>query len=250
MKQFFSVFIALLFIVSCSSDEASPVLSTEGTKLLSIHNTLAYGAYNVDYTYDGNFLKTNTVTNYPSITYSYNGNLIVSANTSQITQLFTYDSQERLIKTENTAPDGYQYEEYTYPDAQTILVKQYWEGNLVRKQTIHMENNEIASFENEILTDTEWVYSSYSFTYDNKNNPRAQWPGFDKIFMSYGLRSSVWGRYHNPTSAVETTPGESTPGSAWYNITYNSQDFPIHVEYVDEDGIPFGTVQDYFYQGN
>lgn len=235
--------------MGCSSDNTSSEPNTSGTKLVAVHTEWSGSMNYTNYTYSGDYLHTGQTNNGPVAYYHYTGNLITSISGPDGSDeiAYTYDSEERVV--EKNWMNGNLKETYSYPDVDTILIQLYINEELREVQTLHMVQNEIASFENEILDDEgNWEFSSYSFTFDDKNCPRTGWIGFDKISYTMGNRVNVLGRYHNVLSAIETTPGATIPNSAWYAISYNDQDYPSIIEVVDENGInQAGYVMEFFY---
>lgn len=242
----------MIIALSCTSEENPIPLSQNGTLLVSAKMTNDGQSWTANYTLDGSkVLTARSADENDGIThYQYTGDFItgiLNGNGSAWATL-TYDSQQRIIK--KSWPSGAFWETYEYPDSSTVLIKLYRNYELSEKQTLHLVNGEIASFENELKRDSgEWKYSSYEFTYDDKHNPRSGWLNYDKLVYTWGNRQNVHGSRHNVLSVVETTPGVLIPDSAWYEITYNDQDFPTKIKVVDENGndSPTGYTFEFWY---
>jgi YD repeat-containing protein len=232
-----------LLAISCSNDSNSsdPVDSTPIllTKLVDDNETYTY-------MYNGSkIVQEKNITNGEISSYTYTGDLITkivntSSNGSPSTEIFTYDSSNRLIKAEETSNSFNTVITYNYlaSDHVTIIEKDT-NGNYIKTYTKDAYLNADGSLKNYtqtiLATQNGTVVESGTgnlqpIVYDNKNNPYKNITGFKNIQI---YRHENGSSIHNITSykSIDSTTSSTGGSGSSSNIftvsyQYNSNDFP------------------------
>ena len=234
---------ALVFLVSCSSDDSTtPPNPTSQNLLLSktVEVDAFLGNFTTNYTYNGNKLVEINRYDEESDIYTYTGDLItkiekfnvyLSGTPDEVTELvstdlFEYNSNNQLIEFKTTIPNSQMERVTTYVyNNNTITFEQYenFPGNtpeLLKTGTITMQDGEISTLQ--VVKTFDSFTANY--TYDNKNSIFKNVIGYDKLMVTHiiGTQGSF-------------TSGDTVLGGILHNFvnngeldyTYNADDYPI-----------------------
>lgn len=245
MKKRLCLFsVALLFLVSCSSDDSSTPPDPASQNLLlskTVEVDAFFGNFTTNYTYNGNKLVEINRYEEESDIYTYTGDLItkiekfnvyLSGTTDEITELvstdmFEYNSNNQLIEFKTTYPNS-QMERvttYVYNNNNTVTFEQYenFPGNtpeLLKTGTITMQDGEISTLQ--VVKDFDSFTANY--TYDNKNSLFKNVVGYDKLMVTH-----IIGTQGSFTSGDTVLGGISHNfvNNGEFEYTYNADDYPI-----------------------
>lgn len=267
MKAIFKIILLLLVITSCSNSDND--INPNGLLLRKIiyddaESTIFYNGIRIERTEVVETMTTNNSV-YENFFY-YTGDLITKieyydgATLSSVTR-YQYDGKgnpislidynyynntsEKVILTYN--PDG-------------TLTYNLYKGNLVSQNNISSRQSNATLTNGEItsLNEVDKTYSgspsnkTYTLTYDNKNTPFKNILGIEKILL---IDLDFWWFGINQNNIKEITidnlSGESYT-SMIADIQYNSNNFPINIEYTyknayDDTSISTYNVQ-FFYE--
>ena len=242
MKKILCLFGALTFaLTSCSSDDDS-----SGSVLLKkeIKTDSEGDKVTTNHEYNGNKIVKSTVNGSTDGTYfTYTGNLITKMEFKYDNQLehidtYTYDSSNRLITYVSIAPleeEGFK-EVYTYNADGSISV-QVFTGDEVT-QTISNGTRKITFVGGEITTIVSTETRSYSYTYDDKNNPFVNVLGYKEISFVDGTATGI---SHNILTEKDI---DYDAVITKYVYTYNSAGYPTKSVNDIDDEI---STTEYFY---
>ncbi|MDI1315767.1 hypothetical protein [Flavobacterium sp.] len=241
----------LLMLSSCSSSDSNSSSSNQKLRQ-EITTDNAGNSDTQTFTYTGDkLLRVNDSdgTYYKAI---YTGNLITKLEGYDDTDAlidqstFTYNSNNKLASYIylDFEQDTAEREVFAYNSDGTISSSYYY-GNsasatptdLVTTRTITLLDGEVVS-----IVSTGDDNSSYTYTYDTKNNPYKNILGYDKIagYADAGNR----GVLRNIVTETRVTTGFTYTDN--YSYTYDTSDFPL-TSSISQSGMTMETVQ-YIYE--
>ncbi len=177
-----------------------------------------------DYNYDGNRLESiisNDAVDTADLYFTYTGSLITKMEykfedgTVEQTETFEYDANNSLIAYKLVVPDdqggyGFRYT-YDYNSGNTITGTKYI-GDATSQEDLSLTET-ISFVEGEVTSIVTSTGSSYTYTYDTKNNPLRNVVGLSKIAFAGGEGNSS---VYNLTREVVVNGSETNT----YNYTY------------------------------
>lgn len=244
----------LLFLFSCSSDDGSntETLNTNGTKLVRGTFVSNNGiTFTSRYVYDGNHLV-KTIQDDVTNVFVYTGERIVrvdnytNGNTLSSTVVFDYNSDGKLIKSSSTSLTGEPiYYVYTYNSDESVTVVKYFGGelpeNIKNTGQLYFENGELVK---KVMSMVGNPTITYHYTYDDKNNPRSNNPGYYAIFLYSDWGEAAIGNQHNLLSVSS----DSNSYSYQYQYEYNLYGYPMKATRIDSNGNLMDGLNMYFYE--
>ena len=251
LKKFLIPILTSFLILSCSNDDSSSESSnTNGTRMVKGVATFNNGTTQTSrYYYEGNHLV-KTVQNDITNVFIYSGENIIkvenytNANTLSSTTFCDYNAQGKLAKIYGTSLNGQPYSfVYNYnTDNSTTIVK--YNGaetteNIVNTGTIYINDGEIIK---KVMTKPNGETATYDYTYDDKNNPRKNYPAYYAIFQYSDWGSGVTGNQHNCITVSNEGGGYN------YQYEYNSDGYPIEKTRIDSNGNLMDGVNNYYYE--
>jgi len=228
--------IALFTMSSCSSDDAAPSnpnVNPVGEIILPrkiIETIPLIGSNTTIYNYDSQnrLISFATKTGVITTTVTYTNGLITSMTSKDLEgnwmepSTYTYDNNNRLSAYQSYTPSIFGFPEsvdrfeYTYNDNGTITEKWYTgenEPTELNKTSIFTlsEGNIIQAVETDAMGNYTTTYS-----YDTKNNPYKNIPGYDKIVL-LSIRQGT-------NNVLSETIGASNTTTTY---TYNENNYPL-----------------------
>lgn len=254
MKNFALSFSALFMILtSCSSDESSSSSSELLLKKEIVTDSSDGSSYTMTYNYSG--------TNLTKISYSddgsydkfyYEGDLIAKIEfyddtdflEAKVTYTYTSDGKLASYVSLDFVNDDGDREVYTYNANGTVSGVSYFGDSVSQNipgttRTISFSNGEVSS---EVSSSGFGSDTSYTYTYDTKNNPYKNIKGYSNI-AAYSDSDNT-GVSHNLLTRVRTSGSITNTNDFTY--TYNSDDYPLTVS-GSTAGVVNETIQ-YIYQ--
>lgn len=254
MKKVILGFSALILILSSCSSSSD---SSSSSSTLKLHQQIITGnpADNntATYTYNGNKLLRidNTDGTYTKVYYT--GDLVTKFEYYDDTNFlieqstYTYNAENKLASYTYLGfeQDTAEKEVFTYNANGTISSSYYYGNSATAAPTDLQTTRLITLLDGEVHTtvSTGNDNTTYTYTYDTKNNPYKNILGFDKL-GGYADGENL-GIMHNIVTESHQNPGSSAITDN-YAYTYNSSDFPL-TSIVSESGITKETVQ-YIYE--
>lgn len=233
--------ILLLFAValastSCSSDSDDENTTSNVTLVkkveFTIHGTDGEDDYSdsTQYLYNGTKLNKILYPDNMEDHYTYTGDLITRIDFYEDGQLigvelFTYDSNDRLVKHETTEGDYSEVRTLVYNSngtATSTVTTDYWTNTSI----YHFENNEIVK----IVTENN---SEFVLTYDGKNSPYRNITGYNKIAFMLQYAEHIFGNGQNIVSIKDVANSTNIQENV---IQYNSQNYPTVMNLTVEPG--------------
>lgn len=225
-KITYLLFASLIIFTSCSSDDNSTQnAETRLPKKQTIYGL--NGSVPIDFVFDGNKIVTSTHSGYYVIKYTYTGDLITKKEAPDFTYEYSYDNG-KLTTYLRKLPGLDYYDRYSYTYESNDVV-----SFVVTRVTISTGAEEVISPKNiYTLKDGNIIkYETKSFTttykYDNKNSPKRNILGFNKIFEDQPQVSSS---VNNVTSYTTTLPDNSSYTNE-ITYTYDDHNFPTEINY-------------------
>lgn len=243
----------LLILSSCSSSSDSSSSSTD----LKLHQLIITGSADANtatYTYSGNKLL--RIDNSADGSYEkvyYTGNLVTKfeyyddTNTLLEKTTYTYNSDNKLASYTYVDFDGdtAEKEVFTYNSNGTVSSSYSFANSASEDPTDVVTTRVITIIDGEVhsTVSTGDDNTTYTYTYDTKNNPYKNILGFDKL-GGYADNENL-GVIHNIVTESHQSAGSSAVTDT-YTYTYNSSDFPT-TAIVTETGTTMETLQ-YIYE--
>jgi hypothetical protein len=250
MKSKLLLFSAALFTMfSCTND--SEGISVQNTTIPLIQKSVATSwsgqTITSSWTYDQNKLVSIVSDNGSQQLFTYTGDLITQIATQNefgelTTDIFAYDSQNRLALHQELSGNFGRKEVYEYDSDGNVAVTKYFGTNLSQDdiiehgimifedgEVVHTKTSELASGVSQIC----------DYTYDNKNSPSKNILGYDKI--SALLSANLKGISKNVTLNIQTTAG-SESNKIVKTYTYNNANYPTQISSMDPLDGDSGTV--------
>lgn len=239
MKKLICFLSLSLVLVSCSGDDNAIESNTEGS-ILTRTVAMTNGGEIVEsetFEYSGTKLYKKTVTFVPGyFIYEYTGDLITKVsnfrnNVLVGTEFYTYNDNGDMIESNyrsNNADIGHRTT-CVYNSDQTITVTTYSgtleEQNRVQfRRKVYLQNGTVTKLE-EYSPDTNVLTMILEFTYDDKNAPYNNIPGYTKIkkfeFNLIGETNNIT-KYHYASAA---NPAQALERVGVYE--YNGSNFPV-----------------------
>lgn len=246
-----SAFLLILSSCSSSSDSSS---SSGNLKLHQQIITNDFGDSNTaTYTYNGDKLL--RIDNSADGSYSkvyYTGNLVSKfedyddTDTMIEKSTYTYNSDNKLASYTyfNYGDDAAEKEVFTYNANGTISSSYYFSDSASVTPTDLATTRVITLVDGEVYTvvSTGDNNSTYTYTYDTKNNIYKNILGFDKL-GGYADGENLGIMHNIVTESYQDGGGTQTDN---YTYTYNSSNFPI-TAIITESGVTQQTEQ-YIYE--
>lgn len=245
MKKLFYAFSALaLLLASCSSDSDSTSEVPSGLPSRMVETYMLDG--NVDQVITSDFIFTGNklmTINYDGDgsgyreTFTYTGDLItrmqVFENNLLIEeQIFTYDSQERLVTHKTLGDEGQFQNKYTFVyNADGTITRNYYflnEEEIDGITKFYLTDGEITTIEHlNTISGTVSENNTETITYDAKHNPFKNITGYTKAFSMVDFDSG-YGGFQRNLLTNDTPVGEFD--HHWnFEYVYNSADYPTHI---------------------
>ncbi len=228
--------LALMSVVSCSSDDDSPSSQQSSDILVKrvIYSQDDPDGYDatIDYSYNGNKIVQGTYTDGTIEKYYYTGDRItkieyIYAGEVSDRDIFTYNDDNKLSSWKYEAFDGdeeiwetWEHNTYTYNNDNTITQTDASGSGYTRTMTMH--NGEISQIVGSDGT-------TYTYTYDTKNSPFKNVTGYAEIAHAFAGDHELDGRSRNIVSIVDETHSQNYTINT---IHYNSNDYPTSVTSV------------------
>lgn len=254
MKKVILGFSALLLILSSCSPSSD---SSSSSSTLKLHQQIITGSGADDntetYTYNGDKLVRidNSVDGSYTKVY-YTGDLVTKFEDYDNTDflfgksIYTYNAENKLASyiSSDFDQDTAEKEVFTYNTNGTISSSYYYGDSATTVPTDLVTTRVITLLDGEVHTvvSTGDDNSTYTYTYDSKNNPYKNILGFDKL-GGYADGENL-GIMHNIVTETHVNAGVTSTDN--YAYTYNSSDFPL-TSVVSVLGITMETVQ-YIYE--
>jgi hypothetical protein len=235
MKKIILTFVASLFILSCSSNDSQNNSNSGPALLRKRITTSSQGTVLTNLNYNGNKVVNSISSNGTEDKFYYTGDLITKYeiyenNVLVHTELYSYNSQNNLtsgVELNHGNNQGYR-STLTYNSNGTITYNMF-SGDLISQTslwgtfTATLTNGEITSFKDEILNTT------YTCTYDSKNNYMKNILGNEKVRMHLGSGTyrNLFGIFQNMVQQQTTTPSGSQYINRTIQYTYNSENLPL-----------------------
>ncbi len=226
---------------SCSSDDSGNQPTQGGVLLASTVQTTGSDSYTTNYSYNGNKIVSAVNVGGETTLYTYTGNAITGievqnsgGNTSYEFE-FTY-SNGRLseAKRTQTGTGMVLRQTFSYPNAtsitgQTFLGNATSQTQLLYDQVYTIGQNEEVST---VANTANGTTTTYSYTYDAKNNPFKNVVGWSDLLLLQGVN-------HNILTSV------SPNGSEEIVYQYNSEDYPSTSTRTSTGSTPIVTTYTY-----
>lgn len=236
MKKIISLtFLFSLFILSCSSNDSQNNSNSGPVLLRKRITTSSQGTLTTNLNYNGNKIVNSISSDGTEDKFYYTGDLITKYeiyenNVLVHTDLYSYNSQNNLtygVELNHGNNQGTKTT-LTYNSNGTITYNMY-NGNLISQTSLWgtftaiLTNGEITSFKDEILNTT------YTCTYDTKNNYMKNILGNEKVKMHLGSGTyrNLFGIFQNMIQQKTTTPSGSQYINRTIQYTYNSENLPL-----------------------
>lgn len=234
MKKIIILTLSVL-LFSCSSNESQDNSNSGPVLLRKRITTSSQGIVTTNLNYNGNKIVNAISSNGTEDKFTYTGDLITKyeiyeSNVLVHTELYSYNSQNNLTSGIELNPGNNQGTKtiLTYNSNGTITYNMY-SGNLISQTslwgtfTATLSNGEITSFKDEILNTT------YTCTYDGKNNFMKNILGNEKVRMHLGSGTyrNLFGVFENLIQQQTTTQSGSQYINRTIQYTYNSEDLPL-----------------------
>lgn len=235
MKKIILTFVASLFILSCSSNDSQNNSNSGPALLRKRITTSSQGTVITNLNYNGNKVVNSISSDGTEDKFYYTGDLITKYeiyenNVLVHTHLYSYNSQNNLtsgVELNHGNNQGYR-STLTYNSNGTITYNLF-SGDLISQTslwgtfTATLTNGEITSFKDEILNTT------YTCTYDSKNNYMKNILGNEKVRMHLGSGTyrNLFGIFQNMVQQQTTTPSGSQYINRTIQYTYNSENLPL-----------------------
>ena len=237
LNRFLFLALILQIIVGCSSDDGNESTIEGNVLTRTIAKTSAGAVVEVEnFEYIGNKLYKKTITSVPGyFIYEYTVDLITKVskfenNALASTELYTYNDNGDMIESKfrsNNSDFGYRTT-YVYNNDQTITVTTF-SGTLDTQNTVqfrrkvYLQNGSVIKLE-EYSPGENVLTMILEFTYDDKNAPYNNIPGYTKIkrfeFNLIGETNNITKyRYASPAN-----PAQVLERTGVYE--YNGSNFP------------------------
>ena len=246
MKKIICLFSALALVVtSCTSEDSSNASSIKPKKITHLYSD-ADDNYITDMVYDGNKLVSETDDDGFTIKYTYTGNVITKTedfneeNELQSTSEFTYVNGKMSTEVQKN-PDASQYYKikYTHNADGTISFEGGYinavtgaaEGEATRTGKYTYKDGNMIRYENSYNGSEN---ATYTYEYDNKNNPIKNVLGGNLLIG--------WQENSSSNNLIKVSATNSTFVTT-YSYTYNEDNFPLEQKQFGEGGDLNETVQ-------
>lgn len=247
MRKVLLFFVASAFVLqSCASDDSGNQPTEGGVLLQSTVQTTGSDSYTTNYTYNGNKIASSVIENGDTTLYSYTGNQITSIevqNANGVTSYefeFTYSGGHMVeAKRTQTGLGIVMLQTFAYPNATTITGQTFIGDENSQDQLLYDQvytigsNGEISTLANTASGST----TTYSYTYDDKNNPFKNVVGWSDLLLLQGVD-------HNILTTSSSTNGNVT-GSESATYTYNTDDYPATSIRTSSGSDPISTTYSY-----
>lgn len=228
MKKILILIALTTFIISCSSDDSTPVNPEEKIVLLKkvILTNESGDTATYNYTYDGDKIVSMDGIDGSKIIYTYTGNLIThikstysSSNSTLETTLEYNSNNQKISEIKLISAPGFKQGErktYIYNQDGTVTFESY-SGDL-ESQTIFVGTGKITFNESENTITQEGLSREPSKdVYDTKNYPMKNIRGYNEYIKPH------FDENHNALT-IDVT---SANPAFIYTYTYNSDNYPI-----------------------
>ncbi|AYN04475.1 hypothetical protein [Flavobacterium sp. 140616W15] len=252
MKKTFYIFlVSVLILSSCSKDDDYENDSANVLLRKEIGKENNKVTYSSEYVYNGN-----RIVSIGDVSFTYTGNYITKQASAYITYEFGYDNGKLVSYTEKFTGDISFYKTvYIHNVDGTVSFKEYYvfnsmetersrgnlqfvDGNLVKKEYVMKDNNEVV---------TQTIIKEY----DTKNNPYKNILGCDLLFDDDRFLSILNGNKNNLVKTTSTASNikeffsDSLQKSiSIFEYSYNSKGFPTLRTSIDNNEI---STKEYFY---
>lgn len=258
MKKIIILTLSVL-LFSCSSNDSNGNSNTGVVLLRKTISSNSQGTVTTNLNYNGNKIVNATSSNGTEDIYTYTGDLITkheSYNNNVLFRsvLYSYNSQNNL----NSSIELNHNTNYgtktilTYNSNGTITYNMY-DGNLISQTglwgtyTATLNNGEITTFKDESSNTT------YTYTYDLKNNYMKNILGYEKASMAVGsgVSYNIDGIFQNLILQQTSTQTGSQYTQKTGQHTYNAENLPLTSvikSYASSGVINSTTNVSYFYE--
>lgn len=226
-KITYLICISLMILTSCSSDDSSAQnVETSRVPKKQIIFDLK-GPVPIDFVFDGNKIVSSTHSGNYVVKYTYTGDLITKKEASDFTDEYSY-TNGKLTTYLRKLPGRDYYDKYSYTYESNDVV-----SFVVTRVTISTGAEEVISAKNIYtlkdgnIIKYETKSSVTTYKYDNKNSPKRNILGFNKIFE---YQPQVSSSVNNVTSYTTTLPDNSSYTNE-ITYTYDDHNFPTEINY-------------------
>ncbi|RWX03806.1 putative periplasmic lipoprotein [Flavobacterium cerinum] len=242
MKKMLIMAAAALFMISCGSDDSSPVTNNDTVLVKKITETDEDGTLITVLTYNGT--KLTEINNNEGLrqVFIYAGDLITEWKTYQGTELITtdtyvYNSANKLVtytSIDNTEEAYHEKITYVHNADGSIDYKEYNGNTPSSIDQLNMVGKIYADKYTEVVSfGAESITYTVTFTFDGKNNPLKNVTGFDKIAFVNTMEST--NHAENITSETSSASNSTSAPKlqTTYVYTYDAKNYPLTVVETD-----------------
>lgn len=255
MKKFLIVAaIAIFTLVSCSEDDAAPISENPQPEALLLKKEIVTYSPNYSFTMLFNYNENNELerVDYPIdggyINYTYSNGLIIESNdysgtdVLQFKETFEYNNDGKLSIYRffhyGVNDDAVNKITYTYNADGTITMMRFGgdavsQTDLEVTQVYTLNGGNITQI---ATTPVNGVTETSTSTYDTKNSPYKDIPGYAVVLLAHSTKTNINNRL--------TLNSDTYSASSFYE--YNNEGYPISMENTSTSGQDY-SVQ-YFYQ--
>lgn len=236
MKKMLTMAAAAVFMISCGSDDSSPVTNNDSVLVKKITETSEDGTLITVLTYNGTKLV--EINNNEGLrqVFTYTGDLITEWKTYEGTELVTtdtyvYNSANKLVtytSIDNTEDSHHEKITYVHNADGSIDYKEYSGSNPSSIDQLSMTGKIYADKYTEVVTSgTENITYTMTFTFDGKNNPLKNVTGFDKIAFVNTMESTNYAENITSESSSSSNSTDAPKLQTTYVYTYNAKNYPL-----------------------